>query len=837
MKYFRITLYMLAAVLLLSASPMVMLADTEARGGRIPAPTDPAMLDPEIPPLTGGAPYPFPITRYQPAEAAAPTGPDATTAPVIAVWYGLNQNFGQPGTPQEWINVLGNVTGATSLSYTLNNGPEHELSIGPDGRRLQNAGDFNIELNYADLNDGANTILIKADDGSTQSTQTVTVNYDAGNEWPLPYTADWGAIANLQSGAQVVDGQWAISGDQLQITTPGYDRLLALGSMNWTDYEVEVPVTVNALGTSSQGSGVGLILRWLGHYDAGNGSQPVDGWRRLGTLVWYRWTPGGSAAFEMRGNGGQDIIPPNSDQAIELGVPYIFKVSVQSSPFSGNAATYRFKFWPVGQNEPPQWYLTATGNPDEPLAGSVALVAHHATVTWGDVSVRPIQGETFTIDVDPPQNGSIVVTPQKAVYDYGDRVEIRAQGLSGFVMSNWTGSFSGNQNPLEFDITQDINIGATFESGPAPKLNLTVAGQGEVTPAPKKNNYLYGELVTLTPQPALGYIFSGWSGDLSGADNPAVVAMSGTRNITANFIPANADSPVSDDFNACALNTALWTFVNPVGDGSYQVNGTQLLLNVPGNISHNIWDEGNRSVRVMQPTQNVNFEIVTKFESAVTQRYQMQGVLVEQDSQNFLRFEFHNDGSSVRLYVARFLNGLPKAVISDVLLPTTPPYLRITRAGGLWSVSYSEDGNTWVAGGSFNFAMTVTKSGIFGANHGTPPLRPAPAHTVIADYFFNTAAPIVPEDGNTLEDFTVTTQKVGQGTVTLNPSKPTYSCGETVTVTAVPAAGWTFGSWSGDLSGSSPAQQLVISRDHQVTATFVQQPTEFKIFLPIGIDR
>src|SRR5690606_18888577 len=124
--------------------------------------------------------------------------------------------------------------------------------------------------------------------------------------------------------AQVVDGQWAISGGQLQVVAPGYDRLVALGSMNWTDYEVEVPVTVNALSTSSQGSGVGLIVRWLGHYDTGNGSQPVDGWRRLGALVWHRWTAGGNAAFEMRGNGGQDIIEPNGSQPIELGVPYIF---------------------------------------------------------------------------------------------------------------------------------------------------------------------------------------------------------------------------------------------------------------------------------------------------------------------------------------------------------------------------------------------------------------------------------------------------------------------------------------------------------------------------------
>ena len=161
---------------------------------------------------------------------------------------------------------------------------------------------------------------------------------------------------------------------------------------------------------------------------------------------------------------------------------------------------------------------------------------------------------------------------------------------------------------------------------------------------------LYGEVVTLTPRPAAGHIFAGWSGDLTGADNPASLVMSRTQTLVATFVPANSASPISDDFNACALDTALWTFVNPVGDGSYTINGTQLRITVPANVSHNIWLEGNRSARVMQPTQNTDFEIVTKFESAVTQRYQMQGILVEQDLANFLRFEVYHDGSNTQLY-------------------------------------------------------------------------------------------------------------------------------------------------------------------------------------------
>ncbi len=160
----------------------------------------------------------------------------------------------------------------------------------------------------------------------------------------------------------------------------------------------------------------------------------------------------------------------------------------------------------------------------------------------------------------------------------------------------------------------------------------------------------------------------------------------------------------------------------------------------------------------------------------------------------------------------------------------------MTRVGPLWSFSSSDDGETWLSAGSFSHPMVVTRSGVFGANHGTMPGQPAPAHTAVVDYFFNSAAPIQPEDGNDLSNLQVTVNKVGQGTVNLSPAKPGYSCGEKVTVTAVPAAEWMFSGWSGDLTGSSLSQQLTVSRNHTITATFVK-PTVEKVYLPMVIDK
>ena len=76
-----------------------------------------------------------------------PTGGGDPTPPTIDVWYGPQQVFGNVAVPQRWVNIVGKVSdsdGVTALTYSLNGGPELPLSIGPDGRRLEETGDFNI---------------------------------------------------------------------------------------------------------------------------------------------------------------------------------------------------------------------------------------------------------------------------------------------------------------------------------------------------------------------------------------------------------------------------------------------------------------------------------------------------------------------------------------------------------------------------------------------------------------------------------------------------------------------------------------------------------------------
>ena len=58
--------------------------------------------------------------------------------------------------------------------------------------RLKDLGDFNVEIDYAEMLPGTNTIEVRAVDGlGFETIKTIAVDYAAGTTWPLPYSVDW----------------------------------------------------------------------------------------------------------------------------------------------------------------------------------------------------------------------------------------------------------------------------------------------------------------------------------------------------------------------------------------------------------------------------------------------------------------------------------------------------------------------------------------------------------------------------------------------------------------------------------------------------------------------
>jgi pectate lyase len=71
--------------------------------------------------------------------------------------------------------------------------------------------------------------------------------------------------------------------------------------------------------------------------------------------------------------------------------------------------------------------------------------------------------------------------------------------------------------------------------------------------------------------------------------------------------------------------------------------------------------------------------------------------------------------------------------------------------------------------------------------------------------------------------YTLTVNKIGSGSVGrfgYNTPVSTYPAGTALWMTALPAAGWSFAGWSGDLAGLTNPAQITLSANRIVTATF-----------------
>lgn len=322
----------------------------------------------------------------------------APTVPLqIEVWYGARQAFGRLGHPQRWVNVLGTVTGAgrlRSLQWRLNGGPWQPTTAGQDNHRLAATGDFNVEIDRAELRPGDNAVVIRAEDADGRVAETtVTVEYHPEARWPLPYQVVWGRVDRIQDAVQVVDGRWALTDAGVRILEPWYDRAFAFGDAAWRDYEVRTTVTFHGYVPPAEGpptygvTHVALAARWPGH-DLDKHS-PHRKWHPLGgacefllreSLAACRWRilPGPTGAAEDVTQG----------RPIELGRPYAIAMQVET--LRPGVTAYRAKLWAQGEAEPPGWDLELLKDPETVEGGSALIVAHNTDLTIGDIAVTPL---------------------------------------------------------------------------------------------------------------------------------------------------------------------------------------------------------------------------------------------------------------------------------------------------------------------------------------------------------------------------------------------------------------------------------------------------------------
>ena len=108
---------------------------------------------------------------------------------------------------------------------------------------------------------------------------------------------------------------------------------------------------------------------------------------------------------------------------------------------------------------------------------------------------------------------------------------------------------SGSQNPATITMDSDKNVTATFTEVLPTEYTLTVTteGSGSVTLDPADGTYDEDTEVTLTATADEGWVFSEWSGHLSGSDNPATITMDSNKTVAAIFKKDVDNDGISDE--------------------------------------------------------------------------------------------------------------------------------------------------------------------------------------------------------------------------------------------------------------------------------------------------
>jgi uncharacterized repeat protein (TIGR02543 family) len=167
---------------------------------------------------------------------------------------------------------------------------------------------------------------------------------------------------------------------------------------------------------------------------------------------------------------------------------------------------------------------------------------------------------TYTLSLTASAGGRIAASPSGGTFAAGSVVTLVPQPESGMLFTGWTvdGVASGAANPYALTMNANHTVAASFAPTTA-MYTLTFAAStgGGIGASPPGGTYAAGSLVTLTPQPMAGMLFTGWTVDgvFRGWANPLTVTMGGNHTVAAAFAPR----PLFPD-------------VSP-GDGGYEAIG------------------------------------------------------------------------------------------------------------------------------------------------------------------------------------------------------------------------------------------------------------------------
>jgi hypothetical protein len=367
--------------------------------------------------------------------------------------------------------------------------------------------------------------------------------------------------------------------------------------------------------------------------------------------------------------------------------------------------------------------------------------------------------------------GDVIPSIGPHTYNYGDVIGLEARPEPGYRFSHWDGDVA-SQYAAETTITMNGNkkVTANFDHIVYRLfMDKSPSEGGTITPDVGTHTYKSWKSVNLTAEPAPGFKFTGWTGDVADRLDPTTtIVMSGDQEVKANFAPSEQFT-----LTLSVSPSGTGTTLPAIGTHSYNYNQ---VVNVsatpePGYVFKEwLGDVANPNSAQTTVTINGDKNITAVFEEEVPDFYQ----LTMRVSPSNTGFTSPTTGSH---------NYAPGTVVT----------ISATPANGYHFVSWNGD-----VADPASITTTVTMNG---------------NKTVTATF----------EAGHSEYKFTIDVYPAVGGTT--NPAIGSYyhSQGTVVNISASPNSGYEFDYWTGDVASPySQSTTVTIDSDKSVIAHFKQ---------------
>lgn len=392
---------------------------------------------------------------------------------------------------------------------------------------------------------------------------------------------------------------------------------------------------------------------------------------------------------------------------------------------------------------------------------------------------------TQMVSVTVAASGPGTTTPYGTQnYVAGSTIPIKAYPDSGYYFIRWELLHNGvlyQQNwPASVNVIAEAGDVYTAIFASPVRLTMNIIGGGYVNVNPDYTSHLYvpGQTVILVANPNAGYVFTGWSGDLSGSVNPTQIIMNTNKTITATF---------TQNKYQLTLNKS------GTGSGSFTV--------IPETLSggYRVYDNGTSVSVQANPGQG---SVFSGWSGAIGGTINPGTVLM--DSNKTATATFTLISPTLTIVVSPASGGVvtksPNKSMYDYNEPVT---LAATPASGYLFAGWSGD-----ASGNINPLTIIMDS-----------------NKVISALFTL---------GN---QYAVLLVIVGKGKVAASPPEGVYNPNTSVTLTATPEpdSGYKFTGWSGDVVSKYNPETIIVTKNMSITATFTKGGIDPMIIAGVGV--